>query len=132
VSTIPRRVYLSATADYRAGNAHGRDSIRAERADSPREGARVMGTIAIIVLVIGALAIGAAAQSLGRARWSYEWTITALAAAIGGFVASEYIGAASAWGPQYDGLAVVPALIGAALAAAFAELAVHSTGQTAS
>jgi hypothetical protein len=56
-------------------------------------------------------------------------TITPIAAAIGGYVASEYLGPASAWGPQYDGMAPLPALIGAAQMAAPAELSVRSIGQ---
>jgi hypothetical protein len=100
--------------------------------DPPREGAWVVGTIAIIVLVIGALAIGAAAQYLGRAL-GYEWAITALAAAIGGLRRQRV-----PRGHERVGPAVRRHGRGAgadrrrALVAAIAELAVHSTGQPAS
>ena len=90
-----------------------------------------MGTIGIVVLIIGALVIGAVTQYVARTRWGHQSAITALAAAVGGLLASEYLGALSSWGPQYDGLAIVPALLGALVLAAIAELAVRTTMQTA-
>jgi uncharacterized membrane protein YeaQ/YmgE (transglycosylase-associated protein family) len=90
-----------------------------------------MGTIGIVVLIAAALVVGAVAQYSLRARWGYEGAFTALAAAVGGFVASEYLGTLSAIGPQYDGLAIIPALVGALVLAALAELAMRATGQPA-
>jgi uncharacterized membrane protein YeaQ/YmgE (transglycosylase-associated protein family) len=37
----------------------------------------------------------------------------AIAAFVGGFIASESLGSLSAWGWQWEGIYVVPALIGA-------------------
>jgi len=33
---------------------------------------------------------------------TYEWLITSIAALVGAFMASEYLGAFSAFGPQYE------------------------------
>jgi uncharacterized membrane protein YeaQ/YmgE (transglycosylase-associated protein family) len=90
-----------------------------------------VGTTAIVALIFGALAVALIAQYMGQPRWGYEWAITAPAAAIGAFVASEYLGPLSAFGPTYDGMAVVPALVGGLVLTALAELAVRATGQPA-
>ena len=90
-----------------------------------------MGTIGIVVLIAAALVIGAATRYVMPARSGYEGAITATAAAVGGFVASEYLGTPSAPGPQHGGLAIVPALAGALLLAAVAGWAMRATGQPA-
>jgi uncharacterized membrane protein YeaQ/YmgE (transglycosylase-associated protein family) len=65
-----------------------------------------------IVLVAGALLFGAAMQLIGDTRTGFEWVIDAIAAGIGALVASEFITAFQETGPVFDGLALVPALIG--------------------
>jgi uncharacterized membrane protein YeaQ/YmgE (transglycosylase-associated protein family) len=64
------------------------------------------------LLIVGALAIGVVAQFIGDARTGYEWIVVAIAAGIGALVASEFIVDWRAFEPVWDGLALVPALIG--------------------
>jgi hypothetical protein len=71
-----------------------------------------MTLVAASVLVLGALAIGAIAQYVGRVAFGYEWVFTALGALIGGWLGSEAFGTLSAWGTVFDGLYILPALIG--------------------
>lgn len=76
-----------------------------------------------IVLIVGALVFGIAAQFIGETRTGYEWLIDAIAAAIGALVASEFIVAWQAFEPVWDGLALVPALIGGLVAGLVVEVA---------
>ena len=71
-----------------------------------------MSTLAALFLVLGAIAIGAVAQFIGDVTVGWEWVITAAAALVGGYVGSEALAAASTWGPAFEGLYVLPALIG--------------------
>lgn len=70
-----------------------------------------MGLWALIVLIAGAVAVGAVYQVIGEAHYRYEWLVTAIGAGIGAFVASEFIVGFRDWEPVFDGLALVPALI---------------------
>ena len=70
-----------------------------------------MGFIGIITLVSGAVAMGLTAQSLGTPHWSYEWVATSIGALIGGYVGGSLLGPASGWGPETDGLFILPALL---------------------
>jgi uncharacterized membrane protein YeaQ/YmgE (transglycosylase-associated protein family) len=84
-----------------------------------------------IVLIVGALVFGIAAQFIGETRTGYEWLIDAIAAAIGALVASEFIVAWQAFEPVWDGLALVPALIGGLVAGLVVEVATrYMTGGT--
>lgn len=65
-----------------------------------------------ILVAIGALIFGGAAQLVGEPRAGLEWLVDAIAFAIGAVVASEFITAFQESGPMFDGLAVVPALAG--------------------
>jgi uncharacterized membrane protein YeaQ/YmgE (transglycosylase-associated protein family) len=65
-----------------------------------------------ILLIVGALVIGAVAQFVGETRTGYEWLADSIAAGIGALVASEFIVAWRTFEPTWDGLALVPALIG--------------------
>jgi uncharacterized membrane protein YeaQ/YmgE (transglycosylase-associated protein family) len=65
-----------------------------------------------LILIVGALIFGAAMQLIGETRTGFEWLVDAVAAFVGGLVASEFITQFQATGPVVDGLAVVPALIG--------------------
>lgn len=71
-----------------------------------------MTLAAASLLVLGALAIGTVAQFIGRTAVGYEWVATALFAVVGGWLGSEAFGTLSTWGPVFDGLYIVPALIG--------------------
>jgi len=65
-----------------------------------------------VTLVVGALIFGVVMQLIGETRTGYEWLVDAVAAGIGALVASEFITAFQTTGPVFDGLALVPALIG--------------------
>ena len=65
-----------------------------------------------LVLIVGSLLFGAAAQMIGEPRAGFEWLGDAIAAGIGALVASEFIVAWRTFEPTWDGLALVPALIG--------------------
>jgi uncharacterized membrane protein YeaQ/YmgE (transglycosylase-associated protein family) len=65
-----------------------------------------------ILLIVGALVFGILAQLVGHARFGYEWLATAVAAGIGALVASEFVIGWQAFEPVWDGLALVPALVG--------------------
>jgi uncharacterized membrane protein YeaQ/YmgE (transglycosylase-associated protein family) len=65
-----------------------------------------------LILIVGALLLGVIAQLIGTARFGYEWIITAIAAFVGAFAASEFIVDWRAYQPVFDNLALIPALIG--------------------
>lgn len=66
------------------------------------------------VLIVGALVLGIAGQLTGEATSGYEWFATAVGAGLGALVASEFIIGWQAFEPVFDGLALIPALIGGA------------------
>lgn len=80
-----------------------------------------MSTLAALFLVVGALAIGVIAQIIGDVRIGWEWAPTAVAALVGGYLGSEAFGGASTWGLAFEGLYVVPALIGGLVLGAIAD-----------
>ena len=67
-----------------------------------------------LVVLAGALLFGVIAQFIGEARTGFEWLVDSVAAAIGAIIASEFIISARTFEPVWDGLAIVPALIGVA------------------
>jgi uncharacterized membrane protein YeaQ/YmgE (transglycosylase-associated protein family) len=75
------------------------------------------------ILVVGALTFGVAAQLIGETRTGYEWAIDGIAAGVGALLASEFIVGWRGFEPVVDGLALVPALIGALLVGVVVELA---------
>jgi hypothetical protein len=81
-----------------------------------------IGAWAGLLLVLGALAFAILMQSVGELVAGYEWRLTALAALVGGWVGSEALGAASSWGPEWDGMRVAPAIIGAMVLGGLVEL----------
>ena len=76
-----------------------------------------------LVLLAGALLFGVLAQLIGETRTGYEWLVDGIAAALGALVASEFIISARTWEPVWDGLALVPALIGGIAVGVVIELA---------
>jgi uncharacterized membrane protein YeaQ/YmgE (transglycosylase-associated protein family) len=72
-----------------------------------------MTWLGLAVLAIGAIVLGLVGQWVGTVQTRFEWVPDAVAAFIGGFIASESLGSLSAWGPEWEGLYIVPALIGA-------------------
>lgn len=76
-----------------------------------------------LVLLAGALLFGIIAQFIGEARTGYEWLADGIAAGIGAIVASELIISTRTFEPVWDGLAIVPALIGGLALGLVVELA---------
>jgi uncharacterized membrane protein YeaQ/YmgE (transglycosylase-associated protein family) len=84
-----------------------------------------------ILLIVGALVFGAVAQFVGQTRTGFEWLGDAIAAGIGAIVASEFIVAWRTVEPTWDGLALVPALIGGLVVGLVIEVATRfMTGGT--
>jgi hypothetical protein len=90
-----------------------------------------MSGLAVILLVAGALIVGAIPLFIGEARTGYEWLSTAAAVLAGGWLGSEAFGGISTFGPVFDGLDLVTALVGGVLLGAVADVAVrYVTGGT--
>jgi uncharacterized membrane protein YeaQ/YmgE (transglycosylase-associated protein family) len=88
-----------------------------------------MTGVAALMLVLGALILGAIAQIIGRVVVGYEWIFTALAALVGGWIGSEALGTLSTWGPVFDDLYILPALIGGIVLGGLVDVVVRrSTG----
>jgi uncharacterized membrane protein YeaQ/YmgE (transglycosylase-associated protein family) len=79
----------------------------------------------LAVLAIGAIVLGLAGQWIGTVRTRFEWLPDALAAFLGGFIASESLGSLSTWGPEWEGMFLVPALIGAVIATLAVDMVVR-------
>ena len=58
-----------------------------------------MSTLAAVLLVAGALLVGAIAQFIGDGRAGYHWAVVALATLVGGWLGSEAFGTFSTWAP---------------------------------
>lgn len=95
------------------------------------EFAIALGFIGWIALIVGALAFGVIAQLVGETRSGFEWLGDAIGFGIGALVASEFIVAFQTAGPVWDGLALVPALIGGLVLGVVVEVATrYLTGGT--
>ncbi len=76
-----------------------------------------MGIGAFAVVVIVALVLGFLAQMLIQPKTSYEWLIAAFGVGVGAWLASEitwtqWFTGLTNLGPQFDGLLIIPAVIG--------------------
>ena len=71
-----------------------------------------LGIAGGVAIIIGALVFGIAAQLIGETRTGFEWLVDSIAVGVGALVASEFLVAWRTFEPVWDGLAVVPALIG--------------------
>jgi uncharacterized membrane protein YeaQ/YmgE (transglycosylase-associated protein family) len=80
-----------------------------------------MSLFAAILLIAGALLIGVLASMIGEVRVGWEWAATAGAALVGGYLGSEALGTASTWGPVFEGLYIVPAIIGGLVLGVFVD-----------
>ena len=76
-----------------------------------------MTWLGLSVLALGAIILGVVGQWVGSVQTRFEWLPDAVAAFLGGFIASESLGTLSTWGPEWEGMFVVPALIGAVVVA---------------
>jgi uncharacterized membrane protein YeaQ/YmgE (transglycosylase-associated protein family) len=68
--------------------------------------------LAWAAVLVAAIAFGLIAQFLGRARLGGEWLVDAFAFAIGAILASEFIVAWQTIEPVWEGVALMPALVG--------------------
>jgi hypothetical protein len=71
-----------------------------------------MSAYAAILLAAGAIVIGVVAHFIGEVTTGWEGPVAAIAALIGGWIGSEALGTLSTWGYAFEGLYVLPALIG--------------------
>ncbi len=81
-----------------------------------------MSTLAGFLLIAGALLIGVIAQFIGDVKVAYHWAVVAFAALVGGWLGSEAIGTFSTWGPDFEGLYIVPALLGGLILGTIADV----------
>ena len=84
-----------------------------------------MTGVAVALLFMAAIVIGVVVQNIGEAKFDYEWVLTAVAAFIGGWLGSEALGAASTWGPEWEGMYLVPAFIGAIVLSGLVAVAIR-------
>jgi uncharacterized membrane protein YeaQ/YmgE (transglycosylase-associated protein family) len=90
-----------------------------------------IGAWAALVLVLGALAFSMLAQYIGDVASGFEWSFTAVAVLVGGWLGSEALGALSTWGPEWDGMFVLPAIIGGVVLGTMVEMITRwTTGGT--
>lgn len=90
-----------------------------------------MSTLAAFLLVLGAVLIGVVSYLIGEVKTGWEPVLVAIAALVGGYIGSEALGTASTWGYEFEGLYVWPALIGAVVLGAAADLVTrYLTGGT--
>ncbi|HEX5589712.1 MAG TPA: hypothetical protein VFX65_05440 [Candidatus Limnocylindrales bacterium] len=66
-------------------------------------------------LAVGAIVLGLIGQAFGTVGTRFEWVPDAIAAFLGAFIASEALGSLSTWGPEWEGVFIGPALIGAVI-----------------
>jgi uncharacterized membrane protein YeaQ/YmgE (transglycosylase-associated protein family) len=71
-----------------------------------------LGVVGWLVVIVGAVVFGVVAQFVGEPKTGYEWLVDGVAAALGAVIASEFIVSLRVFEPVWDGLAIVPALIG--------------------
>jgi uncharacterized membrane protein YeaQ/YmgE (transglycosylase-associated protein family) len=84
-----------------------------------------------ILLIVGAIVFGGVAQLIGKTRTGFEWLVDAIAAGVGALLASEFIVAWQTFQPVWDGLALVPALIGGLVVGGVVEVTTrYMTGGT--
>ena len=89
-----------------------------------------MGFTALLGIVVIAILVGVGIQYVMGGTSGYEWFVVAFAGALGAYFTSEWLVATNLfgitnWGPELDGLVVVPAAIGGALLAFIADIGVR-------
>src|SRR5262245_7021478 len=108
-----------------AASSHDRSRgrpCRPAKGGGQMELAIALGLAGWMIVIVGALLFGVIAQFVGQARSGYEWLIDAVAAGVGAIVASEFIVAWQTVEPVFDGLALIPALIGGLVVGVVVEL----------
>lgn len=94
-----------------------------------------MGFLAFGTVLILALIVGFGVQMYAKKALSYEWLVIALAGAFGAYFASETVVGSTVplldsitnWGPEFDGMFVVPAIIGGLLLAVIAYIGTRTS-----
>lgn len=81
-----------------------------------------MDGIGILLLLLGALAIGILGQKIRLLPRASGWVTGTVAAAIGGFAGSELLGTSGGWGPDVGGFLILPGLVSGTIFAAVADL----------
>jgi uncharacterized membrane protein YeaQ/YmgE (transglycosylase-associated protein family) len=82
-----------------------------------------------VVVLVAALVFGVAAQVIGETRTGYEWLVDGIAFALGAIIASEFVIEWRAIEPVWDGLALLPAVIGGVVLGVIVEIIVrYGTG----
>ena len=71
-----------------------------------------LGFLGLTVLIVGSVVVGVVYHLIGSPTFNYEWIASSIGGFVGGFVASEWIIGFREFAPVYDGLAIVPALLG--------------------
>lgn len=90
-----------------------------------------LGLAAWIAVIAAGLVFGGIAQFIGDARTGYEWLADAVAFGIGAIVVGEFVTGLRTVEPVWDGLALVPALIGGLVVGIVVEVVTRlSTGGT--
>ena len=84
-----------------------------------------MSGFAVIVLIAGAVVLGAVPLFIGSAKSGYEWLFSSVGVLVGGWLGSEAFGGLSTFGPAYDGLYLLPALVGGVILGALVDVAVR-------
>jgi uncharacterized membrane protein YeaQ/YmgE (transglycosylase-associated protein family) len=89
----------------------------------------VLGLAGWVALIAAAVLFGGIAQFIGETRTGYEWLVDGIAFVVGAIVASEFLIAWQTFAPVWDGLALVPAVIGGLVVGIVVELVTRlSTG----
>jgi len=92
-----------------------------------------MGLLAFSSLVVVGLVAGFAVQFLAKSAIRFEWLIVAVAIMFGGYFASESFPGSTVladikdWGPVFDGMAIIPAAIGALILGVVADLGMRTS-----
>jgi uncharacterized membrane protein YeaQ/YmgE (transglycosylase-associated protein family) len=84
-----------------------------------------MSGYAALLLVVGAVLLGALPQFIGEPRVGYEFVFPMIGAVIGGWLGSEAFGTFSTWGAEFEGLYMLPALIGGVVVGGIVDVVVR-------
>ncbi|HEY6957520.1 MAG TPA: hypothetical protein VI814_01715 [Candidatus Limnocylindria bacterium] len=97
-----------------------------------------MGLYAFIAIAVVALVAGVAVQYLFKSSHTFEWLAIAVAGTFGAYFASETFVTAEGksattvfqgitnWGPSFDGMFIVPAIVGGIILAIVADLGIRT------
>jgi uncharacterized membrane protein YeaQ/YmgE (transglycosylase-associated protein family) len=87
------------------------------------EFAITLGLAGWFLVIAGAVIFGFIAQYIGETRTGYEWLVDGVAAVLGALIGSEFLVSMRTFEPVYDGLAIVPAIVGGLVLGVVVEIA---------